>query len=107
MKPQAIRSAPVPNELAKPVSTGTGPGGDQENAQLRSLQYGSAVVGDAFCNRRTELRDPHRAVENGEKMFVYSVSSANCKRTSISSNDRRGRSAAMVAVGRLNVTCEP
>ena len=36
------------------------------------FQYGSVVVGDAFCNRRTELRDLQRAVENGEKMFVYS-----------------------------------
>ncbi len=36
------------------------------------FQYGSVVVGDAFCNRRTELRDLSRAVENGEKMFVYS-----------------------------------
>ena len=36
------------------------------------FQYGSVVVGDAFCNRRTELRDLQQAVENGEKLFVYS-----------------------------------
>ena len=36
------------------------------------FQYGSIVAGDAFCNRRTELRDLQRAVENGEKVFLYS-----------------------------------
>jgi hypothetical protein len=36
------------------------------------FQYGSVVVGEAFCNRRAELRDLQRAVENGQKVFVYS-----------------------------------
>lgn len=36
------------------------------------FQYGNVVVGDAFCNRQAELHDLQRAVENGEKMFVYS-----------------------------------
>lgn len=36
------------------------------------FQYGSVVTAGAFCNRQTELRDLHRAVENGEKLFVYS-----------------------------------
>jgi hypothetical protein len=36
------------------------------------FQYGNVVVGDAFCNRREELRDLQRAVENGQKLFVYS-----------------------------------
>jgi uncharacterized protein len=36
------------------------------------FQYGNVVTGDAFCNRRGELRDLQRAVENGEKLFVYS-----------------------------------
>ncbi len=36
------------------------------------FQYGNVVTGDAFCNRQTELHDLQRAVENGEKLFVYS-----------------------------------
>jgi len=36
------------------------------------FQYGNVVVGEAFCNRRAELRDLQRAAENGAKMFVYS-----------------------------------
>lgn len=36
------------------------------------FQYGNVVGGDAFCNRQTELRDLRRAIENGEKLFVYS-----------------------------------
>ncbi|MCU0872786.1 MAG: ATP-binding protein [Pirellulaceae bacterium] len=35
------------------------------------FQYGAVVVGDAFCNRRSEQQDLLRAVENGEKLFVY------------------------------------
>jgi hypothetical protein len=35
------------------------------------FQYGAVVAGDAFCNRRSEQRDLLRAVENGEKLFVY------------------------------------
>jgi uncharacterized protein len=36
------------------------------------FQYGSVVVGDAFCNRKSELHDLRRAFDNGEKLFVYS-----------------------------------
>ena len=36
------------------------------------FQYGGVVRGDAFCNRKKELRDLLRAMENGEKLFVYS-----------------------------------
>jgi hypothetical protein len=36
------------------------------------FQYGNVVAGDAFCNRRSELHDLRRAVENGERLFVYS-----------------------------------
>ena len=36
------------------------------------FQYGSVVSGEAFCNRQDELRDLRQAVENGEKVFVYS-----------------------------------
>jgi hypothetical protein len=36
------------------------------------FQYGGVVRGDAFCNRRKEAEDLLRAMESGEKLFVYS-----------------------------------
>jgi hypothetical protein len=36
------------------------------------FQYGGVVRGDAFCNRREEVGALLRAMENGEKLFVYS-----------------------------------
>jgi AAA+ ATPase superfamily predicted ATPase len=36
------------------------------------FQYGGIVGGESFCNRETERTDLRRAVENGEKLFVYS-----------------------------------
>jgi hypothetical protein len=36
------------------------------------FQYGSIVRGEAFCNRRREVRDIRRAVENAERLFIYS-----------------------------------
>jgi len=36
------------------------------------FQYGTVVRGEAFCNRKQELKDFRRAMENGEKLFVYS-----------------------------------
>jgi hypothetical protein len=36
------------------------------------FQYGGIVVGDSFCNREREKTDLRRALENGEKLFVYS-----------------------------------
>jgi len=36
------------------------------------FQYGGVVRGDAFCNRRKEVEDLLRAMESGEKLFVYS-----------------------------------
>ena len=36
------------------------------------FQYGSVVGADAFCDRQRELSDLRRAMENGEKLFVYS-----------------------------------
>jgi hypothetical protein len=36
------------------------------------VQYGGVIGGDAFCNRRRERADLLRAMENGEKLFVYS-----------------------------------
>jgi AAA+ ATPase superfamily predicted ATPase len=36
------------------------------------FHYGGVVRGEAFCNRKKEVEDLLRAVENGEKLFVYS-----------------------------------
>ena len=36
------------------------------------FEYGGVVSGDAFCNRRTELADLLRAIENADKLFVLS-----------------------------------
>jgi hypothetical protein len=36
------------------------------------FEYGGVVSGEAFCNRRTELNDMVRAMENAEKLFVLS-----------------------------------
>lgn len=36
------------------------------------FQYGGVVSGDAFCNRKQELEDLLKAMESGEKLFVYS-----------------------------------
>lgn len=36
------------------------------------FEYGGVVSGEAFCNREKELRDLTRAMENGEKLFVFS-----------------------------------
>jgi len=36
------------------------------------FKYGSIVGKESFCNRRRELSDISRAMENGEKLFIYS-----------------------------------
>src|SRR2546422_2717825 len=36
------------------------------------FEYGGVVSGDAFCNRAKELADLLRAMENAEKLFVFS-----------------------------------
>ena len=36
------------------------------------FEYGGVVSGDAFCNRQQETGDLVRAMENGEKLFVFS-----------------------------------
>ena len=36
------------------------------------FEYGGVVGGSAFCNRQKELTDLVRAMENSEKLFVYS-----------------------------------
>jgi AAA+ ATPase superfamily predicted ATPase len=39
---------------------------------INPFQYGGVVGKGAFCNRRKELVDLKRAMENGERIFVYS-----------------------------------
>jgi len=36
------------------------------------FEYGTTVTGDSFCNRRQELADLVRAMENSERLFLYS-----------------------------------
>ena len=36
------------------------------------FQYGSVVRGDDFCNRQKEIKELIRAMENSERLFVYS-----------------------------------
>ena len=36
------------------------------------FEYGGVVSGDAFCNRQQELAALRRAMENAEKLFVFS-----------------------------------
>src|SRR6266566_4577024 len=36
------------------------------------FEYGGVVSGEAFCNRQKELADLRRAMENAEKLFVFS-----------------------------------
>ncbi|MGH8100291.1 MAG: ATP-binding protein, partial [Chthoniobacterales bacterium] len=36
------------------------------------FEYGGVVSGQAFCNRKQELADLLRAMENAEKLFVFS-----------------------------------
>ena len=36
------------------------------------FEYGGVVSGEAFCNREKETSDLVRAMENGEKLFVFS-----------------------------------
>jgi hypothetical protein len=39
---------------------------------INPFQYGGVVDKGSFCNRRRELADLTRAMENGERIFVYS-----------------------------------
>jgi hypothetical protein len=39
---------------------------------INPFQYGSVVGKDAFCNRKREIADLLTAMENGERLFVYS-----------------------------------
>jgi hypothetical protein len=39
---------------------------------LNPFHYGGVVGEEAFCNRKQELADLRRAMENGERLFIYS-----------------------------------
>jgi len=39
---------------------------------VNPFQYGGIVREDSFCDRKTELADILRAIENGERMFLFS-----------------------------------
>ncbi|UCF10668.1 MAG: AAA family ATPase [Candidatus Bipolaricaulota bacterium] len=39
---------------------------------INPFRYGGIVGEGSFCDREQELRDLHRAMENGERLFVYS-----------------------------------
>lgn len=39
---------------------------------INPFQYGGIVGKEAFCNRKRELADLVRAIENGERVFIYS-----------------------------------
>ena len=38
---------------------------------MNPFSYGGVVSGEDFCNRRQELQDIARAMQNGERLFVY------------------------------------
>jgi len=39
---------------------------------VNPFRYGGVVGEDSFCNRKTELADILRAIENGERLFLFS-----------------------------------
>ena len=43
------------------------------------FQYGRIVGGESFCNREQEQADLLRAMENGDRLFVYSESVIECQ----------------------------
>ena len=44
---------------------------------INPFQYGGVVGKDAFFNRKQELADLINAIENGERLFVYSERRVN------------------------------
>jgi len=46
--------------------------GLQGGGMINPFQYGGVVGKESFCNRRKELKALVRAMENGERFFVYS-----------------------------------
>lgn len=43
-----------------------------QSVMTNPFKYGGIVGSDAFCNRRQELVDVRRAMENGDNLFIYS-----------------------------------
>ena len=39
---------------------------------VNPFKYGGIVGADAFCNRTQELKDLSRAMQNGDRLFLYS-----------------------------------
>jgi hypothetical protein len=38
---------------------------------INPFKYGGVVDKEYFCNRQRELADLLRAIENGDKLFIY------------------------------------
>jgi len=36
------------------------------------FEYGTAVTGDSFCNRRNEMRDLRSSIDSAERLFIFS-----------------------------------
>jgi AAA+ ATPase superfamily predicted ATPase len=63
------------------------------------FEYGGVVSGDAFCNRQREVADLLRAMENSEKLFVFSerrFGKTSLVRAALSKLPKRGYLCAYV-----------
>jgi hypothetical protein len=63
------------------------------------FEYGGVVSGEAFCNRDKETSDLVRAMENGEKLFVFSerrYGKTSLVRTALGKLPRKGYVCAYV-----------
>lgn len=63
------------------------------------FKYGGVVGKDAFCNRSKELADLTRAIENGERLFLYSerrMGKTSLVRLALSKLPKKGFLAAYV-----------
>lgn len=79
---------------------------DSTQDALRSLrnmknpfEYGGVVSGNAFCNREKEVADLLRAMENNEKLFVFSerrYGKTSLVRTALSKLPKKGYACAYV-----------
>ncbi len=65
------------------------------------FQYGGLVAGPAFCNRKKELDDLGRAMENSEKLFIYSE--RRLGKTSLVQSALRGPSKEMYATAYVDL----
>jgi hypothetical protein len=63
------------------------------------FEYGGVVSGEAFCNRQKEIGDLVRAMENGEKLFVFSerrYGKTSLVRSALGKLPRKGHVSAYV-----------